>query len=74
MIVKCQFFIWTIKLFEDRILSRIFSANDCMSTANDGEQFANDRKFSVKIVYVQPGSNTFSHDRILEQDRILYSL
>ena len=45
-----------------------------MSTANDGEQFANNRKFSVKIVYVQPGSNTFSHDRILEQDRILYSL
>ena len=45
-----------------------------MSTANDGEQFANNRKFSVKIVYVQPGSNTFSHGRILEQDRILYSL
>ena len=45
-----------------------------MSTANDGEQFANDRKFSVKIVYVQPRSNTFSHDRIIQQDRILYSL
>ena len=50
---------------------RIFSANDRILFPNDRIFSANDRIFSVKIVHSQPGSYSFSYDRMLKHP-ILY--
>ena len=50
---------------------RSIFVNDRILPANDRILPANDRIVSFKIVDLQPGPNTFSYDRIINQDRIL---